>query len=81
MAKTSQKKNLIEGLRNKMEKIFVKLTNGYVTILNERGFATGNHLNGCDWVNVQVNGDTIMATKKDGTIQFFDSRGNYKGRA
>ena len=59
-----------------MEKIFVKIDNGYVTILDEKGNSHGYHLSGNDWVNVQVNGDKIMATNKGGYSYIFDSHGN-----
>ena len=62
-----------------MDKVFVTLKNGYAQIVDEKGYSHGHHLPNSDWVNVQVNGDTIMATNKSGYTQFFDKYGNYRG--
>lgn len=60
-----------------MSKIYVKVeANGYVTILNERGQPTGAHLVGTGWHNIQINGDTIMATSSTNRTYLFDRNGN-----
>ena len=62
-----------------MDKVFTNIKNGYVRILDEKGNYHGDHLNGTDWVDVQVNGDVIMATNKAGDTKIFDKKGNYRG--
>lgn len=60
-----------------MDKIFVKAdSKGYVQIMTERGQPTGNHLNGSGWSNIQVNGDTFIATSSQGRTYLFDKNGN-----
>ena len=63
--------------RTNMSKIYVKTdAKGYVSILSEKGQPTGSHLNGFGWTNIQVNGDTFMATNAQGYTYLFDKNGN-----
>ena len=61
--------------------LFAKLQNGRVIILNERGQGNGRASVGSDYVNVQVNGEIIMATRENGRIDFLDKNANFTGRS
>ena len=64
-----------------MSTVFAKLENGRIVILNERGQGNGRASVGSGYVNVQVNGEYIMATRKDGRIEFLDKNAQYTGRS
>lgn len=60
-----------------MDKIFVKVdAQGYVSILDARGQPTGRHLNGTGWRNIQINGDTFVATSSMARTYLFNKDGN-----
>ena len=61
------------------DQVFVRLRNGYAEILDSKGYSRGKHLPNNNWVNVQVNGNTIMATNDRGYVQYFDQNGNVIG--
>lgn len=61
--------------------VFAKLENGRVIILNERGQGNGRASVGSGYVAVQVSGDFIMATRKDGRIEILDKNAAYTGRS